>query len=537
MLDTRPPGLILPPNLGADAAELERQRLAHASKYNTFTGQMPKNKMLEARIAQLGNNWKLTPATLAQKLNPSWICSPHLAYISLRIATAIARGNGRIIISVPPRHGKSELITKHTSVWCLEHFPTWNTILATYGAELSTDFGRQVRDIIQDNDDLLSVRVRADTTKVGNWRTDKGGGMASVGVGGAITGRGAHILLIDDYIKEIKEAQSKTTRDYIWDWFRSTAYTRIEPGGTCVIIATRWDDDDLIGRILKSNLANKWEYIELPALAYEDDILGRAPGEPLFPERYSRETLEEIKVELGSYFFNCLYQQRPITDDGKITDPSWLEVVDELPELTNMPQARIWDLAATADGGDYTVGTLAGANKSTRTLYILNTVRKQMGSKSVEAKVRQTAIADGTDTTIYIEQEPGSSGKALFEHYRDTVLQEFTVEAIPATTNKFTRAQPFLAAAEAGRVKLLKAPWNKEFKSEFESFPKGDYDDQIDTAANAYLKLIGKQTKSATWGRKRTAAQQNSTAVDASKNPPPEKLPKTSCGIIFGRRR
>ena len=439
----------------------------------------------------------------------------------------------------------SELITKYTTVWCLEHFQHWNTILATYGAELSTDFGRQVRDIIQANKDLLSVRIRKDVTRTGNWKTDAGGGMASVGVGGAITGRGANVLLIDDYIKEIKEAMSKTVRDYIWDWFRTTAYTRIEPGGSCIIIATRWDDDDLIGHILKSNLGSKWDYIELPALALPPqdaegklisvpegwtDIIGRHVGEPLFTERYSKEALLEIKEELGSYFFNCLYQQRPETDDGKLTDPAWLEIVDILPPLQDMPQGRIWDLAATADGGDYTAGGLMTYNKNTDTTYILNMVRKQMSSQSVESKVRQVALADGLDTTIYIEQEPGASGKALVTHYENNVLPEFTVVAVTAGDGKLTRAQPFLAAAENGKVKLLKGSWNAKFIEEFKHFPKGDHDDQIDTVAIGYQKLVGKKSFSVTWGRHLHQGAQlvNSIGQVLKK--------KKSAGIIFGRR-
>lgn len=490
---------------------------------------VPPNRLIESQIRQLSDNWRLTPATLAHKLNPAWIMSPHLAHISVKVAVAIAQGNGRLIISVPPRHGKSELITKYTTIWCLEHYPHWNTILATYGAELSTDFGRQVRDIIQGNENLLNVRVRRDVARTGNWKTNEGGGMASVGVGGAITGRGANVLLIDDYIKEIKEAQSQTTRDYIWDWFRSTVRTRIEPGGTCIIIATRWDDDDLIGRILKHDVRKRWDYIELPAIALEDDVLGRKVGEPLFPERFSLADLEELREDLGSYFFNCLYQQRPEIDSGQLTDPAWLEIIDVLPPLAEMKAARIWDLAATADGGDYTAGTLMAWDSNTTTAYILNVIRKQMSSQSVENKVRATAIVDGVDTPIYIEQEPGASGKALVEHYKNNVLPEFTVEPVPASDGKLTRAQPFLAAAEAGRVKLLVGSWNKAFIEEFKTFPKGDHDDQIDTVAIGFQKLAGKKVFSATWGRHLNSG---TTRTNKSKG-----LKRTkSAGIIFGRR-
>lgn len=480
----------------------------------------------ELRIKQLANAYKLTPATLAHKLNPRWIAAPHLLYISQYIAQAIRKGNARICISVPPRHGKSELITKYTTVWALEQFPHWNTILATYGAELSSDFGSDVKDIIERNEDLLSVRLSKDRKRAANWKTEAGGGMAAVGIGGPITGRGANILLIDDYIKEIKEALSKGYNDYVWKWFRTVAYTRIEPGGSCIIIATRWAENDLIGKIITENPGGKWEYIKLPAIAEADDVLGRAIGDPLFPERYSKDMLNTIKDTMGSFFFNALYQQEPKQDEGELTNTKWLKITKQLPVMDGMKKARIWDLAATEGGGDYTAGTLMGHLRSTNSTYIFNVIRKRLSPNSVEALVRATAIADGTDTEIYIEQEPGSSGKALVEHYQNVVLPEFKVVAVPSNDGKLTRAQPFLAAAEAGTIYLMEADWNEAFIDEFGSFPKGDHDDQIDTASVGYSKLAGKKTYSATWGRGAPVEDQTHR---------PKVVTSANSGIVFGR--
>lgn len=494
------------------------------------------SRFAEQQLRQLGDNYKLTPATLAHRLNPRWIPAHHLMYISAKIARAVHRGNGRIIISVPPRHGKSELITKYTTVWGLEHFPHWNYILATYGAELSTDFGREVRDIIQHNEDLLKVRIRKDTSRAGRWKTPEGGGMASVGIGGAITGRGANVLLIDDYIKEVKEALSKTIKDYIWDWFVTVAITRLEPGATCIIIATRWAHDDLIGRILRHNPGGRWEYIELPALADRDDVLGRAPGEALFPERYDAAALRERKDTLGSFWFNAIFQQRPVRDSDALTNISWLKIVDLLPEVDQEQKARIWDLAATQGGGDYTAGTHMLYDRAHNATYITNVIRKRLSPQQVEILVRQTAIADGTDCTIYIEQEPGASGKALVEHYKNNVLPEFKVEAVPHNDGKLARAQPFLAACEAGRVYLLRGDWNDAFTAEFATFPGGDYDDQIDTAAIGHSKLAGKRVFSATWGRRDRGNSTPEAQAGSIKNEPKIRQ-QNKAGIIFGKRR
>jgi predicted phage terminase large subunit-like protein len=488
----------------------------------------------EARLKQLSNSYKLTPATLAHKLNPRWIAAPHLLYISQKIATAIRKGNARICISVPPRHGKSELITKYTTAWCLEMFPNWNTILATYGAELSADFGKDVRDIIDNNQDKLNVRLSADRARAANWKTTEGGGMAAVGIGGPITGRGANVLLIDDYIKEIKEAMSKKHNEDIWRWFRTVAYTRIEPGGSCIIIATRWAPDDLIGRIVAENPGGHWEYIRLPAIAeapckengYYEDPLGRVPGEALFPERYNEQTLKDIKETTGSFFFNSLYQQNPKSDVGDLTDPAWLKITEQMPDMTRIKKARIWDLAATEDGGDYTVGNLMGHIKLSNSTYIFNIVRDRLSPSGVETLVRTTAIADGTETEIYIEQEPGSSGKALVEHYQKNVLPEFKVVAVPSTDGKLTRAQPFLAAAEAGNIYLIKGHWNQLFIDEFKDFPGGGHDDQIDTASVGYTKLAGRKTLTASIGRGLPATVQDGR----------QKVTVTGkAGVIFGR--
>lgn len=500
----------------------------------------------QQQMQRLAGNWRLTPATMATKLTKGqWIAAPWLQYVSTRVAYAIARGNGRLIISAPPRHGKSELISVHTPTWVLENFPRKNVILTGYGAELTEIYGRRVRDQIRDNEHLLRCRIRSDVSKVSAFLTETDGYMFSVGLGGAITGRGAHVLLIDDYIKEIKEALSPAHRDYLWNWFVTTAMTRLEPGATVIIIATRWHSDDLIGRVLK-NFPGKWENICLPAEALEGDLIGRKPGAPLFEERYNIEALHAQRDLLGGVFYHALYQQGPVDEILKFTNPDWLPVIDTLP-AEDFRWARIWDLAATEDGGDYACGTLGGFSKSTGEFIIANVLRKQLSVGNLEDLVRATAVADGMHVTVGIEQEPGSAGKALVNHYDVTVLPEYKVVPIPATKAKLIRAQPFLAAAEAGKVKLYDErayvpskyedamTWHDKFKKEFEDFPGGTNDDQVDTASACYVYLTGKKILSTAPFRQPKSHKENSIKMrQASFNLARPK--RIVSRVTFGRR-
>lgn len=472
-------------------------------------------------------NWKLTPATFAHKISRGrWIPSAHLQYIALRVAKAVVKGNARIILSMPPRHGKSELVSINTPAWLLEYIGRLNIILASYGGDLATGFVRSVRSIIADphNHDLLRVRL-GNLKQAEAFSTNLGGYMYGVGLGGTITGRGADVLLIDDYIKEIKEAISPAHRDYVWNWYVTTARTRLEPNGSIIIVATRWHSDDLIGRLLKSE-AEDWEYIELPAIAVENDVIGRAPGDALFSERYNLSSLIKLKKTLGSIHFEALFQQRPVDETVKITDQSWLQKWPRTRPLpVNMTYCRIWDLAATEGGGDFLTGTLCGYHRDSDNFIILNIFRDQLGPGDIEAAVVNVAEQDGYGVEIGIEQEPGSAGKILVQHYIDKVLRRYKVEGIPTGGRaKVIRAQPLLAAAEAGSVYYLEddphAPeerqWNNVLLQEFDKFPSDshhNHDDTIDTSAEAYTKLTGKKHLSAAWTSIQVPGSSNEKAI------------------------
>ncbi|KAH0542672.1 hypothetical protein GP486_008622, partial [Trichoglossum hirsutum] len=338
----------------------------------------------------------------------------------------------------------------------------------------------------ENNFGLLRTRLMQGAKKVDAFSTEHGGSMYAMGVGGPITGRGADVLLIDDYIKEIKEALSPAQRQYIWDWFTTTARTRLEPGGTVIIVATRWHSDDLIGRICTNMMHQGWDYIEIPAIATQEhcnlegglDIFGRHVGDALFPARYPIADLLELQDTLGSIFFSALFQQKPVDQTNKIADRTWIKIATEVTRYNEpLTFARAWDLAATKDGGDFTCGIHFVYNKQRDVGIYTDMQRGQLSAQQAETLVKRTAEEDGIDTKIYIEVEPGSSGKALFEHYRINVLPGYTVIPVPSTKAKVVRAQPMLAAAEAGKLSFLQGPWNEAALREFDSFP-GEFDDQ-----------------------------------------------------------
>ncbi len=456
-----------------------------------------------------GDGWRLTPATLAVKLSGGWWRpAKHLLYASTIIASAVQRGGARIIVSVPPRHGKSELLSVWTPIWFLDRWPDKFVLLTSYGADLAIGFGRRVRDTILERQDLLNVNIRKDAQRVNSFLTTGRGGMFSVGVGGPITGRGGDLFLIDDYVKNAKDANSQTVRQDILDWFASTAYTRLEPSASIVILATRWNIKDLIGALKSNPGSNNWLVIELSAIAEKDDPLGRAVGEPLWPERYSLEALQGIKDTLGTYFWQSLYQQHPVPGGTNVANEGWFPVTDILPHRSRLRKCRFWDLGATADAGDYTAGALMSEDVESGLYYIEDIRRFQKSPEGTEIAVRSITELDNSivaDVKVLIEQEPGSAGKIVVDHYVRDVLKGFVADGRRTTGDKFVRAQPFLAAAEAGKVRLLRGSWNQPFIDEILQFPDGDNDDQVDAVSGVYTDLITKRPRAGTWGRETKA--------------------------------
>jgi hypothetical protein len=240
------------------------------------------------------------------------------------------------MVFMPPRHGKSELVSRWFPAWLMLNFPDWRVMLASYEASFASSWGKKARDIFEFWASYIGLRVDPSKGASEWWEVQRrianqqwrntGGAMYSVGVGGGLTGKGGNVVIIDDPIKNAEESMSMTMRQKSFDWYLSTLSTRAEPDGATIIVQTRWHDDDLSGRILKeaSQIGEDWKVISLPALAGENDPLNRNVGEALWPERYDEPTLRKTEEKIGPYWFSALYQQSPIPEGKSIFQPQWL---------------------------------------------------------------------------------------------------------------------------------------------------------------------------------------------------------------------
>lgn len=406
---------------------------------------------------------------------------PYLVFLRTELELVTSGRCRRMMIMMPPRHGKTAMVTVRYPVWRMEREPGLRVIVAAYNQTLANKFSRMSRKLAQ-----MRLGLREDRRAVEEWETQTGCWYRAVGVGGGITGMGANLIVIDDPIKSREEAQSLTYREKVWDWYTNDLYTRLEPGGAIILVMTRWHEDDLAARILSSEEADEWRVVRLPALAESGDLLGRKPGEALNPERYPVDELLKIKAVLGSWAFEALYQQRPMPLEGGMFRREWFaKFVDAVPADVEA-RVRYWDKAATAGDGDYTVGVRMSVAEGV--YYIEDVVRGRWSSGERDKVILQCAQTDPEGTRIYIEQEPGSSGvdsvQAIIR-----LLAGYSVFADRVTGSKTSRAEPLAAQAEAGNVVLIKAAWNASFLDELLVFPNGQHDDQVDAASGAFSKL------------------------------------------------
>ncbi len=405
--------------------------------------------------------------------NPLYQRAQHHAQIAAKLE-AVERGEiDRLMIFMPPRHGKSELASKRFPAWCLGRNPMRQIIAASYNSDLANDFGRNVRNIVGEPEFgqiFPGVGLSPDSAAANRMNTNRGGAYVAAGVGTAVTGRGADIALIDDPFKDREEADSERRREVVWDWYRSTLFTRLMPGGAIVLIQTRWHEDDLAGRLLEQE-GDQWTVLDLPAI--------NEAGEALWPEWYDIPTLERIKATIGQREWSALYQQKPQPDEGSFFKRGYFKEWQHLPSLRYYGTS---DYAVTEGGGDYTVHRIWGID-SAGDIYRVDGWRGQTASDEwiahkLDLIARYKPLCwFGVGGVIQKAVEP-----MLNRMMKDRRIY-CRIEWLPSIADKPTRARSFQAMAASGKVYFEP----DADISEFLVFPAGKHDDDVDNAS-----LIGR---------------------------------------------
>jgi predicted phage terminase large subunit-like protein len=423
----------------------------------------------------------------------------------------------RLIINMPPRHGKSETISKHFPAWYLGRSPNKKVVGTAYSDGLATEYGKAVRALMADPySPYLDVKPRGkseagDHIELEGWR----GEYRSAGVRGQITGRGGHLILIDDPHKDQGEADSPTMREAVYTWYKGTLYSRQEneftdpeTGGrrraAIILVLTRWHEDDLAGRLLEESradpAADRWEVLSLPAIAPDPgeryqgrtvgaDPLGRQAGDPLWPEKYDHPDLERIRVNLPPRFWNSQYQQRPSKAGGQTFSEEWMGlrysagVIAPYLEIIQVVDSSF----KTGVENDFSViATWA----RTRTYYdILDLWRGKVRYPDLIRAIRDNyGKWRGYGLRgVYIEDK--ASGQSAIQTLQDE--SDLNVIPYPVSQNKIGRAEAVTPYFAAGRVRLPRmAPWVAEWIREHLQFPTAAHDDQVDTTSMA-LDILG----------------------------------------------
>lgn len=456
--------------------------IANSHKRIDYSPLMPKRKQSASGGVATFPTWL---HTIAPSYRWDW---PHLHYIQTALDGITSGATKRLMLFLPPRHGKSEMTTVRYPVWRLEQQPELRVIVGAYNQMLANSFNRKARKIAAERFPM------SDRVAVEDWQTPAGGGIRAAGVGAGVTGRGADLVIIDDPVKNREEAESPTYRDRVWDWYTDDLYTRLEPGAAMILIMTRWHEDDLAGRILASERSSDWSIVNLPALAEANDPLGRDEGAALCPERYDEDALAGIKEVLGSRSFAALYQQRPQPAEGALFKREWFDVVDHAPE--GLRWGRYWDLAAsTKTSADYTASAGVAHSTDDGCLYIRDMIRGRWEWPDARKIIIETMLSEPESTHAIEEALHGIA--AMQELRRERSIAHIALRGIHVDKDKLTRALPWSARAEARKVKLVRGPWIGAFLSEVCMFPQGTNDDQVDTVSGGVGLMAPSRTNSA----------------------------------------
>lgn len=418
----------------------------------------------------------------------------------------------RVMFLAPPRHGKTELVSRRLPALALGHFPDWPIISGSSVQGLADDIGREVRDILASPDygNLFDTRLAEDSQARGKWSTDQGGGYYAVGVGAAVMGRGGRLIIIDDPYATWEDAQSEATRNRVWQWYCNTIYNRQMDGVKICIINHRMHEDDLCGRLLEAEKAggDKWHVVNLPAVS---------EGQALWPERYPIEVLDRIKAVMmqgNPIAWSALYMQDPTPEDGSYFKRAWFDGrrYTETPKGLNIYMTG--DFAVSEGEGDYSAVLVWGVDHDGK-VYVLDHWTAQVGSDKWTWQI--VRMMQQWKPWAFAA-EAGVIRKSVEPFLRDTMDRENVstmLEWLPTTGDKPAMCRAFQGLQSCGRIYWPKVQWADEVIVRLLKFPGGSHDDDVD-ACGVFGRFI-----TSVW--------------DAQRPPAPETVPDWNAPIQLGQ--
>lgn len=420
-----------------------------------------------------------------------WVRAKHHKTICDALMRVFRGEVKRLIINVPPRYSKTEIVVVNFIAWCLGQYPDSEFIHLSYAAKLAVNNSSASRDIVQTEAYqrlFPHVKLSNTTSAKDDWRTTDGGVVYATGSDGTITGFGAGkmregfggAILIDDPHKA-GEARSDVKRGNVLTNFQTTVESRKNhPDTPIIVIMQRLHEQDLAGWLLAGGNGEEWEHVCLSAIVENDD----GTKEALWPEKHTLELLE-LMEEAAPQVFAGQYRQQPNTKDGNIFKPDRIEIIPAIP--AGVEWVRGWDFGATTDDGDYTVGSKLGQMKDGR-ICIAHVARAQVGPGDQEKMTKNTAISDGFQVKQRIPQDPGAAGKTHV-HSIVRLLSGYPVVYETISGDKVLRATPFAAQVNIGNVVMVEGEWNQALIDEMRVFPNGAHDDQIDACSDAFNEI------------------------------------------------
>lgn len=410
-----------------------------------------------------------------------------LMQVALYLITDGQQGINRAMIFAPPRHGKSQNVSRYFPAWLFSRMPELPMMLLSYGDDLAYYNSRFVRNLIQSQRYQKAFpHVRLIGSRQDEWYTSENGGVLAGGITSGIVGHGARAIIVDDAHKNRAEAESPTIRRKIKEAYMNDILTRLEEPGVILIMNTRYHTDDLPGWLLSGENADDWTVLSLPALAVENDPLGRKPGEALWEARYSATLLEKRREQMGTYNFESIYQQQPISREDSLFDTAMIEVMDTPPDCKQV--VRFYDLAVSSKtSADFSAGVKMGITAD-ETLIVMDVYHKQTNPAQTGENIIWNALRDGKEIKIRLEAD-NAAVTQLDYLLRDERLRGYTIDAKRPEGDKFTRAAPLATRINAGKLKLVRANWNDAYLDELSVFPAGRNDDMVDATSGAYKML------------------------------------------------